>query len=95
MRDEPEQEKQRPPKWLIDEPQGTNGAGKELFKGKLLSQKTAKKLLEQNGWEQTAGGKHVIKMKKSGQRPITLPRHKGQDYGKSLTARILDQAGLS
>ncbi len=79
----------------VSEAQRTNGSGKERFRGKLLNQKSAKKLLEQDGWEQTAGGKHVIKMKKAGQRPITLPQHKGQDYGKSLTASILKEAGLS
>lgn len=60
----------------------------------LLSQKKAKKLLEQNGWTETHGGKHVIKMTKPGQRPITLPKHKGADYGKELSARIRKQAGL-
>ena len=61
---------------------------------KLLSQQTAKRLLEENGWTEETGGKHVVKMTKPGERPITLPRHHGADYSQSLTAAILRQAGL-
>lgn len=61
---------------------------------KLLSQRTAIKLLRTHGWEQEAGGKHVVKMVKSGYRPITLPAHNRQDYSRSLTRAILAQAGL-
>lgn len=61
---------------------------------KLLNQKAARKLLEQHGWTLTVGGKHVVKMEKEGNRPITLPRHRGQNYSKSLTAAILRQAGI-
>lgn len=61
----------------------------------LLNQKSARKLLEANGWTKTRGGKHNIKMEKSGKRPITLPMHHGEDYSKSLTSAILKQAGLS
>ena len=61
---------------------------------RVLSQRTAKKLLEGNGWTETIGGKHVVKMEKSGCRPITLPRHHGADYSAGLTAAILTQAGL-
>ena len=42
----------------------------------------------------TRGGKHVMKMEKAGERPITLPHHRGETYGKGLTAAILKQAGL-
>jgi predicted RNA binding protein YcfA (HicA-like mRNA interferase family) len=62
--------------------------------GKLLNQKSAKKLLEQNGWVKTCGGKHNVKMDKEGQRPITLPKHKGADYSLDLTRAILGQAGI-
>lgn len=31
----------------------------------------------------TRGGKHVMKMEKAGERPITLPRHGGKTYGKA------------
>ena len=55
----------------------------------LLDQKTARKLLAQHGWTCTAGGKHNVKMEKEGRRPITLPRHGGQTYGKGLSAAIL------
>jgi predicted RNA binding protein YcfA (HicA-like mRNA interferase family) len=61
---------------------------------KPLNQKSAIKLLRNHGYEQTAGGKHVVKMTKQGHRPITLPRHKGRDYGPGLTRAILDQAGI-
>jgi predicted RNA binding protein YcfA (HicA-like mRNA interferase family) len=62
--------------------------------GKLLNQKSAKKLLEQNGWANTCGGKHNVKMAKEGQRPITLPKHNGSDYSLDLTRAILRQAGI-
>jgi len=60
----------------------------------LLNQKTAVKLLEEHGWTEGVGGKHNVKMTKPGQRPITLPKHKGQDYSKSLTRAILRQPSI-
>lgn len=59
-----------------------------------LNQRSAKALLEANGWVATRGGKHVVKMEKQGQRPITLPANKREDFPKGLTAAILRQAGL-
>lgn len=59
-----------------------------------MNQKQWRALLEQHGWTQTRGGKHVVKMTKPGCRPITLPRHKGETYGKGLDAGIRRQAGL-
>jgi hypothetical protein len=59
-----------------------------LDRPKLLSQKKAKKYLEGLGYTETQGGKHNIKMEKGGCRPITLPRHRGQDYSKDFTAQI-------
>ncbi len=61
---------------------------------RVLSQRTARKLLEEHGWTQTIGGKHSVKMTKPGHRPITLPRHRGSDYSPGLTAAILREAGL-
>lgn len=61
---------------------------------KLLSQKTAKKLLEAHDWSKTVGGKHNVKMEKVGHRPITLPKHKGEDYSVGLTRSILKAAGI-
>ena len=61
---------------------------------RVLNQQSAKRLLEDNGWEETLGGKHVVKMEKPGRRPITLPKHRGHDYSRDLTDRILRQAGL-
>jgi predicted RNA binding protein YcfA (HicA-like mRNA interferase family) len=62
---------------------------------KVGSQSVAIRLLEQDGWTQAQGGKHNVKMKKPGERPITLPHHGGKDYGKALWAAILRQAGLT
>lgn len=59
-----------------------------------MNQKSARRLLEDHGWTKTTGGKHYVKMEKPGQRPITLPMHRGADYSKALTASILRQAGL-
>ncbi len=61
---------------------------------KRLSQKKAIALLREHGWVQTLGGKHVVKMEKPGHRPVTLPIHKGEEYGPRLTSAILAQAGL-
>ena len=61
---------------------------------KTINQKIAQKLLEDVGWSRTQGGKHVVKMEKEGERPITLPMHKGQQYSRSLTRQILKQAGI-
>lgn len=65
---------------------------------KRLNQKSAKRLLEADGWTEARQpgrrGKHQVKMTKPGERPITLPHHKGQDYAAGLTAAILRQAGL-
>jgi predicted RNA binding protein YcfA (HicA-like mRNA interferase family) len=59
-----------------------------------MNQKSARKLLEQHGWTMTKGGKHNIKMEKAGERPITLPMHRREDYSVDLTVKILRQAGL-
>lgn len=61
---------------------------------RTMNQREAQALLESNGWIETRGGNHVVKMAKAGNRPITLPMHKGQQYSRDLTARILRQAGL-
>jgi predicted RNA binding protein YcfA (HicA-like mRNA interferase family) len=59
------------------------------------NQRTLKRLLEANGWTETMGGKHVVKMTKPGHRPITLPHDKGGGgYPPGLTAAILRQARL-
>lgn len=59
-----------------------------------LNQRSAIKLLAAHGWTRGAGGKHNVKMTRPGRRPITLPSHRGQDYGAGLTAAILRQAGI-
>jgi predicted RNA binding protein YcfA (HicA-like mRNA interferase family) len=59
-----------------------------------LNQKKAIRLLRCDGWILARGGKHQVKMIKSGHRPITLPHHKGRDYPPGLAAAILRQGGL-
>lgn len=59
-----------------------------------LNQRKAIRLLKEHGWAQSRGGKHQVKMTKSGCRPITLPQHKGHDYPAGLAQAILRQAGL-
>jgi predicted RNA binding protein YcfA (HicA-like mRNA interferase family) len=61
---------------------------------KVLSQRSAIRLLSAHGWTQTIGGKHQVKMVKTGHRPITLPQHKGRDYPAGLRRAILAQAGI-
>ena len=59
---------------------------------KLLNQRRAIRLLTNDGWTETRGGKHVVKMVTDGQRPVTLPRSPGQSYSKGLLAAIVKQA---
>jgi len=59
-----------------------------------LDQRKAIRLLEAQGWRRTTGGKHQVKMRKKGQRPITLPRHRGRDYPPGLSAAIVREARL-
>lgn len=61
---------------------------------RVLNQRAAIRLLERNGWTRERGGKHYVKMVKSGRRPVTLPMHGGNDYSRDLTDRILREAGL-
>jgi hypothetical protein len=61
---------------------------------KTPCQTTAQVLLEAHGWVDTVGGKHVVKMVKAGERPITLPYNKRREYPPSLRHAILKQAGL-
>lgn len=61
---------------------------------KVFNQAIAQSVLEAHGWTRTLGGKHNVKMEKEGERPITLPHHKGRDYSPDLRAAILKQAGL-
>ncbi|MGK2954798.1 MAG: type II toxin-antitoxin system HicA family toxin [Solirubrobacterales bacterium] len=59
-----------------------------------LNQKKAIKLLREHGWTRTTGGKHQVKMVRSGNRPITLPDNHRRDYPPGLANAILKQAGL-
>ena len=59
-----------------------------------LNQADMIRLLAANGWTQESGGKHQVKMTKSGHRPITLPDHKRRDYPSGLREAILKQANI-
>jgi predicted RNA binding protein YcfA (HicA-like mRNA interferase family) len=61
---------------------------------KTLNQREAIKLLKANGWVQTIGGRHNVKMEKPGHRPVTLPQHQGRDYGTNLRSLIMKKAGI-
>ncbi len=61
---------------------------------RLMNQRQWIKALTKAGWTNERGGKHVVKMTKPGQRPITLPMHTGSEYSKGLDAAIRKQAGL-
>jgi hypothetical protein len=56
-----------------------------------FNQKTALAFAEENGWTETQGGKHNIKMEKAGCRPVTLPHHGGREWSKDLSARVRRQ----
>ncbi len=58
------------------------------------NQRSMKRLLEANGWTETAGGKRVVKITRPGHRPITLPHDKGGGHPIRLTMAIMRQAGL-
>jgi predicted RNA binding protein YcfA (HicA-like mRNA interferase family) len=62
---------------------------------KLLDQRGAIRLLKADGWMQSRGGKHVVKMVKPGMRPVTLPHNHGEPYSKGLSAAVVKQAGLN
>jgi HicA toxin of bacterial toxin-antitoxin, len=61
----------------------------------LLDQKSAIQLAREKGWRVSRQAQHGVKMIKRGRRPLILPRHHGQPYGKGLTAAVARQAGLN
>lgn len=65
-----------------------------MAKRRRHTQKTLKKRLEAEGWREKTGGKHVVKMVKEGERPITIPMLKGETLPIGLTQAILKQAGI-
>lgn len=60
-----------------------------------MNQKDWIKKLKAHGWTKETGGKHQVKMTKAGNRPITLPAHRGKDYSPGLSAAIHRQANLT
>jgi hypothetical protein len=60
----------------------------------VLNQKSARKLLEANGWTMTRGGKHVVKMTKPGERPITSPAPQEPRLSVRFDQRYPPQARL-
>jgi predicted RNA binding protein YcfA (HicA-like mRNA interferase family) len=61
---------------------------------KTLNHDSMLALLVAHGWTLEQGGKHVTKMTKPGHRPVTIPRHHGNDYGAQLRNAIITQAGI-
>jgi predicted RNase H-like HicB family nuclease len=55
------------------------------------NQQSIKRLLESNGWTETQGGKHVVKMTKPGHRPITCPTTRGA--AGTLSACLTQSSG--
>jgi predicted RNA binding protein YcfA (HicA-like mRNA interferase family) len=65
-----------------------------MGKQRRYTQKQLKKRLKGEGWVNTGGGKHVIKMSKPGHRPITIPMCGGETLDVALSSSILKQAGI-
>ena len=61
---------------------------------KTLNHDSMVTLLEAHGWTKEIGGKHSTKMTKPGERPVTIPRHRGGDFGPQLRNAILTQSGI-
>lgn len=57
--------------------------------GSLLDQRRAIRLLTEGGWTQSRGGKHVVKMVKTGKRPVTL----GEAPGEAVGLYLWDEPG--
>jgi predicted RNA binding protein YcfA (HicA-like mRNA interferase family) len=64
-----------------------------MAKRKRYTQKQLIKLLKEQGWEQSTGGKHQVKMTREGHRPVTIPEFKGETLPVGLSQAILKQAG--
>jgi predicted RNA binding protein YcfA (HicA-like mRNA interferase family) len=58
------------------------------------TQKEWIKRLQKEGWTVDRGGKHQVKMVKSGKRPITLPENKRRAYSKGFEAQLRREADL-
>jgi predicted RNA binding protein YcfA (HicA-like mRNA interferase family) len=65
-----------------------------MAKRRRYTQKELKRRLESEGWTERTGGKHVVKMVKRGERPITIPMYKGETLPIGLSQAILKQAGI-
>lgn len=65
-----------------------------MAKARRYTQKQMKKRMETEGWVNTGGGKHVIKMSKPGHRPVTIPFCGGETLDIGLSQAILKQAGI-
>lgn len=65
-----------------------------MAKRKRYNQKQMKKRLQEAGWTDKGGKKHVIKMTKPGHRPITLPNAHGETYDVKMSSAMLKQAGI-
>jgi predicted RNA binding protein YcfA (HicA-like mRNA interferase family) len=56
------------------------------------TQKEWIKRLQREGWTLERGGKHQVKMTKSG-RSVTLPEHKRRAYSKGFEAQLRRETG--
>lgn len=63
-----------------------------MARAKRYTQKELVKKLARDGRQETAGGKHQVKMIKEGRRPVTIPHFKGETLPVGLTRAILRQA---
>ncbi|MCL2418075.1 MAG: hypothetical protein FWD04_02195 [Conexibacteraceae bacterium] len=51
-------------------------------------------LLRSDGWRQETGGKHQVKMTKTGMRPVTLPDNHRRAYSKGFEAQLRRETRL-
>jgi len=65
-----------------------------MAKRKRYTQKTLIKMLKDQEWERSVGGKHQVKMTREGHRPVTIPEFKGETLPVGLSQAILKQAGI-
>lgn len=61
-----------------------------------LNHRVAKQLLIDHGWRVQASARHGTKLVRGGApRPMILPKHGSQAYGKGLTHAVIKSAGLT
>ncbi|MDE3130752.1 MAG: hypothetical protein KGL16_06325 [Acidobacteriota bacterium] len=58
-----------------------------------MKQKQWIELMRREGWRQTPGGSHQVKMTMAGRRPITLPDNHRRAYSKGFEAQLRREIG--